>query len=292
MSLALAVEIFMPELPEVETVRRGLQQFTCDRPITQVEVLLPRTIAHPSTTEDFVRGLKGTEIEAWQRRGKYLFAACRNPQGQRQGWLGVHLRMTGQLLWLTEPQPVSSHTRVRLQLGKDRELRFIDQRTFGKMWWVAVKEDLHEIISGMGKLGPEPFSAEFSAAYFTDRLHRSRRQIKAALLDQTVVAGIGNIYADEALFMSGIRPTTVTAELGDRPIQTLHQAIIEVLQTSIDAGGTTFSNYLNVQGTNGNYAGQAWVYGKQGQDCRRCGETILKIKAAGRGTHYCPNCQK
>lgn len=282
----------MPELPEVETVRRGLQQFTCDRPITQVEVLLPRTIAHPSTTAEFVEGLRGTAITRWQRRGKYLYADCHNAQGQQQGWLGVHLRMTGQLLWLTEPQPVSSHTRVRLQLGKDRELRFIDQRTFGKMWWVAAQEDLQQIISGMGKLGPEPFSSDFSPTYFIDRLQRSHRPIKAALLDQTLVAGIGNIYADEALFMSNIRPTTLSTALGDQQIQNLRQAIIEVLQQSIAAGGTTFSHYLSVQGTNGNYAGQAWVYGRQGQDCRCCGETILKIKTAGRGTHYCPKCQK
>jgi formamidopyrimidine-DNA glycosylase len=292
MTLALAVEFFMPELPEVETVRRGLQEFTCDRAITSIEVLLPRTIAHPENTADFVAGLQGAKIAGWERRGKYLLATCESDRGQLQGWLGVHLRMTGQLLWIKEPQPVSSHTRVRLMLGQDRELRFIDQRTFGKMWWVAAAEDLKVVMSGMGKLGPEPFGADFSWEYLVDRLYRSRRQIKAALLDQTVVAGIGNIYADEALFLSGIRPTTVTTDLSKEQVKDLRSAVLEVLQCSIDAGGTTFSNYLNVQGTNGNYAGQAFVYGRQGEDCRKCGGSIIKIKAAGRGTHYCPNCQQ
>jgi formamidopyrimidine-DNA glycosylase len=282
----------MPELPEVETVRRGLQEFTCDRSITAVEVLLPRTIAYPESPQDFVAGLAGVQISQWERRGKYLLATCQSSGGKHRGWLGVHLRMTGQLLWLPEPQLVSSHTRVRLMFGQKRELRFVDQRTFGKMWWIGAGEDPNLVISGMGKLGPEPFGPEFSLAYFVDRLHRSRRQIKAALLDQMVVAGIGNIYADEALFMSGIRPTTVTVDLQESQIQALRSAVIEVLQCSIQAGGTTFSNYLNVQGTNGNYMGQAFVYGRQGQDCRKCGEAIVKIKAAGRGTHYCPSCQK
>jgi formamidopyrimidine-DNA glycosylase len=135
-------------------------------------------------------------------------------------------------------------------------------------------------------------SSEFSLQYFIDRLQRSKRQIKAAILDQAVVAGVGNIYADESLFLSGIQPTNITSELSESQIKALRLAIIKVLQDSIAAGGTTFSNYLNVQGTNGNYAGLAWVYNRQGEPCRQCGTVIVKTRAAGRGTHYCPSCQQ
>lgn len=280
----------MPELPEVETVRRGLQQFTVDRSIHQVEVLLSRTIAHPDVA-DFERGLTGSVIKQWQRRGKYLLAECEQPGQAATGWLGVHLRMTGQLLWLPEPTALTKHTRVRLLMADGQELRFVDQRTFGKMWWVANTEQPAQIISGIGKLGPEPFSPEFSLPYFSDRLRRSQRQIKAAILDQAVVAGVGNIYADESLFLSRIRPTTLTTKLQEEQIKDLRLAVIKVLQDSIAAGGTTFSNYLNVQGTNGNYAGLAWVYNRQGEACRQCGNVIVKTRVAGRGTHYCPACQ-
>jgi formamidopyrimidine-DNA glycosylase len=281
----------MPELPEVETVRRGLQQFTCNIPIEEVQVLLPRTIDHPDSALDFANSLQGLVLTEWQRRGKYLLAVCADQQGQTKGWLGVHLRMTGQLLWLTTPTEQTKHTRVRLLMPNDQELRFIDQRTFGKMWWITANEDPNQVMGGLGKLGPEPFSVEFSVEYLIDRLQRSRRQIKAAILDQTLVAGVGNIYADESLFLSKILPTTVTTSLKPKQIATLRSTIMQVLQDSIDVGGTTFSNYLSVSGTNGNYGQSAWVYGRQGQPCRVCGELIVKIKAAGRGTHYCPACQ-
>jgi formamidopyrimidine-DNA glycosylase len=203
----------------------------------------------------------------------------------------VHLRMTGQLLWLTTPTAPTKHTRVRLLMPQNQELRFVDQRTFGKMWWITASEDPNQVMGGLGKLGPEPFSPEFGVDYLIDRLHRSRRQIKAAILDQTLVAGVGNIYADESLFLSKILPTTVTTALQPAQIASLRSTIIKVLQDSIDAGGTTFSNYLSVAGTNGNYGQTAWVYGRQGQPCRICGDSIVKTKAAGRGTHYCPSCQ-
>ncbi len=280
----------MPELPEVETVRRGLQQFSINRSITKVEVLRASTIAHPDVA-DFRQGMTGAVINQWQRRGKYLLAECINADRTPRGWLGVHLRMTGQLLWLTEPKELEKHARVRFLMPHGQELRFIDQRTFGKMWWLSATEQPELIIGGLGKLGPEPFSKEFSLQYFIDRLHRSQRQIKAAILDQTVVAGVGNIYADESLFLSGIQPTATTSDLQKAQLKILRLAIIQVLQDSIEAGGTTFSNYLNVQGTNGNYARLAWVYNRQGEPCRQCGTVIVKIKAAGRGTHYCPTCQ-
>ena len=185
-------------------------------------------------------------ITQWQRRGKYLLAQLESPEPA--GWLGVHLRMTGQLLWLDRDAPLQKHTRVRLFLGKNQELRFVDTRTFGKFWYVPPDVKIESVITGLQKLGPEPFSADFSVEYFVQQLNNRRRQIKTLLLDQNVVAGIGNIYADEALFSSAILPDTVAADLKTEQITRLHQAIIDVLQTSISKGGTTFSDFLDLLG--------------------------------------------
>ena len=282
----------MPELPEVETVRRGLDRYTLDLPITGTEVLLPRTIAHPDTPEEFGFGLNQTKIQAWHRRGKYLFAQLVTTGTQQAaGWLGVHLRMTGQLLWVESHTDLHKHTRVRLFLGQDWEIRFLDQRTFGQMWWIPPSQQPEQIMLGMGKLGPEPFDPAFSVEYFAAKLQKSQRNVKTVILDQILVAGVGNIYADESLFMSRIHPNTPAGSLTIAQVTSLRASIINVLQTSIDQGGTTFSNYLNVQGTNGNYGGMAWVYNRTKQPCRICQTPIEKIRLGGRGTHYCPECQ-
>jgi formamidopyrimidine-DNA glycosylase len=199
--------------------------------------------------------------------------------------------MTGQLLWVNQEEPLQKHTRVRLFFQNNRELRFVDQRTFGQMWWVPPLEAPASIITGLKKLGPDPFSADFSVEYLVRKLKNRQRSIKTALLDQELVAGVGNIYADEALFLSGIRPETLCADLTVEQIERLRTAIIQVLQTSIESGGTTFSNFLNVQGVNGNYGGVAWVYGRMGEPCRVCGAAIQRLKLAGRSSHFCPKCQ-
>ncbi|WP_299487672.1 DNA-formamidopyrimidine glycosylase [Acaryochloris sp. IP29b_bin.137] len=281
----------MPELPEVETVRLGLEKATVGMQVLGGEVLYPRTIAHPQSSQAFIQGLQHATFLLWKRRGKYLLSQLSLSANGQTGWLGVHLRMTGQLLWLTQDVPVPKHTRVRLFFGNNCELRFVDQRTFGQMWWVAPQEDPQTIISGLQKLGPEPFSEEFSLKYFSNSLQGRKRSIKSALLDQALVAGVGNIYADEALFMSGISPTTLCHQLRVEQVQRLRTAIIDVLSTSIGVGGTTFSDFRDLKGVNGNYGGMAWVYGRHGQPCRTCGHTIERIKLVGRSTHFCPQCQ-
>ncbi len=319
----------MPELPEVETVRQGLNQVTLNQEIGGGDVLLCRTIAHPLSVSEFLAGLKNTTITGWHRRGKYLLAELTksdssnqekltahksevrreelvsqihpwennpksqipNPKSANAGWLGVHLRMTGQLLWLNQEQPLQKHTRVRLFFQDNRELRFVDQRTFGKMWWVPASDAPENIITGLQRLGPDPFSADFSVEYLVRQLKNRQRSIKTALLDQALVAGVGNIYADEALFLSGIRPETLCADLQVDQISRIRTSIIQVLQASIEAGGTTFSDFLNVQGVNGNYGGVAWVYGRTGEPCRVCGTSIQRFKLAGRSSHFCPKCQ-
>ncbi|QLE54970.1 DNA-formamidopyrimidine glycosylase [Nostoc sp. TCL26-01] len=295
----------MPELPEVETVRRGLNQLTVNRKITGGDVLLNRTIAHPFSVDEFIHGITGSTISTWHRRGKYLLAELARGQGDKGtilsplppsphppgGWLGVHLRMTGQLLWLKPEETLHKHTRVRLFLAEQQELRFVDQRTFGQMWWVPPGVAIESVITGLGKLAVDPFSPEFTVEYLANKLHNRRRPIKTALLDQSVVAGLGNIYADEALFKSGVLPETVCTDVQPKQVDLLRTAIIQVLETSIQAGGTTFSNFLNVNGINGNYGGVAWVYNRAGENCKICGDIIQRIKLGGRSSHFCPQCQ-
>ncbi|HBE21275.1 MAG TPA: DNA-formamidopyrimidine glycosylase [Cyanobacteria bacterium UBA11149] len=281
----------MPELPEVEIVRQGLDRVTLNQKIEGGDVLLSRTIAYPFTVGEFLAGLDGVTIRSWRRRGKYLLAQLRGSDDGDGGWLGVHLRMTGQLLWLNREEPLQKHTRVRLFFPKGEELRFVDQRTFGKMWWVPPSEKLEDIITGIKGLAPEPFAPEFSIDYLAGKLKKSQRAIKTAILDQSIVAGVGNIYADEALFLSRISPETLGSVLNLDQIQRLHHAIIQVLQAGIEAGGTTFSHFMNVQGINGNYGGVAWVYRRTGEPCRVCETPIQRVKLGGRSSHFCPNCQ-
>ncbi|NJR39036.1 MAG: DNA-formamidopyrimidine glycosylase [Leptolyngbyaceae cyanobacterium CSU_1_4] len=290
----------MPELPEVETVRRGLNQMTLSQAIGGGEVLLERTIAHPFLASDFLGGLTGVAIAQWHRRGKYLLAElvrnASNPHApktapQPAGWLGVHLRMTGQLLWMSQDELLQKHCRVRLFFPDGKELRFVDQRTFGQMWWVPPEQRLEKVMKTLALLGPEPFSPEFSVQYFAGWLSDRQRPIKNALLDQTLVAGIGNIYADESLFLSKIHPKTPCAHLKRKQVQKLHGSIIQVLQDSIGEGGTTFSDFRDIKGTNGNYGNIAWVYDREGLPCQVCGSLIGRIKMAGRSAHFCPRCQ-
>lgn len=321
----------MPELPEVETICRGLNQLTLDREILGGDVLLASSIAPSISATDFLTKLKGKSIERWYRRGKYLLAELSQPtEAEREkgkggefrdqtpnssplpdsffpfpslypepfflppskiGWLAVHLRMTGQLLWVNRDEPLQKHARIRLFLEGNQELRFVDQRTFGQMWYVPPETEVSSVVTGLKVLGPEPFSADFSVAYLAQKLHRRARPIKTALLDQSLVAGLGNIYADETLFLSGVLPTTLCADLTADQIGRIHSAIIQVLLQAIASGGTTFSNFLNVQGVNGNYGGVAWVYNRKAQPCRTCSIPIERLKLAGRSTHFCPVCQ-
>lgn len=277
----------MPELPEVETVCRGLNQLTLRQVFQGGEVLLNRSIAHPASVEDFWAGLKETKIEQWQRRGKYLLAKL-----DSGGYLGLHLRMSGQLLWVKQSEPLAKHTRVRFFFPQEQELRFIDLRTFGRVWWVPPEVNPETIITGLKKLGVEPFSDKFTLHYLKEKLKNRRCAIKTALLDQSIVAGVGNIYADEALFLGKISPLREASSLNEVEIEQLHHGIISVLKTGIEEGGTTFNSFLNLLGVNGNYMGRAWVYGREGEGCRVCQTLIKRYKISGRSSHFCPQCQE
>ncbi|WP_373479541.1 DNA-formamidopyrimidine glycosylase [Geminocystis sp.] len=275
----------MPELPEVETVCRGLNKATSELTFIGAQVLLSRTLAYPDLDSTFIEAIKSRKIITWHRRGKYLLAEL------SRGWLGIHLRMTGQLLWLTQDTPLHKHTRIRFFFPDNQELRFVDTRTFGKVWFIPDDDSPENIITGLQKLGYEPFSADFSNSYLQSKLSKSRRFIKTILLDQSLVAGIGNIYADEALFQSNIYPLTLGCDLTFSQISALRLAIITILQKAIASGGTTFSDFLQITGVNGNYGGIALVYGRKNQPCRVCDTLIEKIKIGGRSSHFCPQCQ-
>ncbi len=280
----------MPELPEVETVRRGLEQCTGSFVIEQVQVHRARAVASPAQPEAFCQALRGCRVDSWRRRGKYLIGSLER-QHQAAGHWGVHLRMTGQFLWLEQPQPPCRHTRVQLWNQQGQELRFVDTRSFGQMWWVPPCQPPESVITGLQRLGPEPFSEAFHAHYLRSRLRGSQRPIKTALLDQGLVAGVGNIYADESLFAAGIRPQTPSGRLKLTQLETLHTALVAVLERSIGAGGTTFSDFRDLTGSNGNYGGEALVYRRGGQPCRECGSPICRDKLGGRSSHWCPTCQ-
>ncbi len=280
----------VPELPEVETVRRGLERQTTGFEIERVEVLRARAIAAPPVPAQFCSALEGCQVQAWERRGKYLMAALSRDGGTAGHW-GVHLRMTGQFLWMEEAKEPCRHTRVRIWNRKGQELRFVDLRSFGEMWWVPPGEPLETVMTGLKRLGPEPFSEAFNPSYLRSKLKGSNRPIKTALLDQALVAGVGNIYADESLFMGRIAPERRSGSLTGTELSRLHSALVEVLTTSIGVGGTTFSDFRDLKGTNGNYGNAAWVYRRTGEPCRVCGTPIRRDKLGGRSSHWCPSCQ-
>ena len=292
----------MPELPEVETVRKGLEKNLDIFRITQLEVLRERAIASPGGSREFRKNLIGKHVGSWKRRGKYLFASLHQNkpnnslksfnQNSVDGFWGVHLRMTGHFQLYKKETPPCRHTRVRIWGEQGSELRFVDMRSFGQMWWVPPDVAMENIITGLKRLGPEPFSKKFNAVYLTNKLKERKISIKSALLDQSIIAGTGNIYADESLFSAGILPYKESRKLQFKEVEKLCECLVKTLKISIGKGGTSFSDFRDLEGLNGNYGGQAWVYRRNNMPCRKCGATIKKTKISGRGTHWCPVCQK
>ena len=281
----------MPELPEVETVRRGLEQKLHNFIIKKVEVCRDSTVAFPTDKRDFVEGLHNSLIYKWDRRGKYLIAELKK-LSQSNGFLIVHLRMTGYFKFIETSTHPCKHTRIRFFDKNNNELRYIDVRSFGQMWWIKEGLSPYKIIKGLGSLGPEPFSKEFDPKYLKKVISKRTKSIKAVLLDQTIVAGIGNIYADESLYSAGISPFREAKTIKKYELINLKESIVNVLKESIGSGGTTFSDFRDLAGENGNFGLQTNVYRRTGKKCRKCGNFIERQKIAGRSTHWCPNCQK
>ncbi len=273
----------MPELPEVETVRQSLQALVAGKTIRNATVHLPRLIRTPDDAEQFALMVGGQRIERVSRRGKFLLFEIGSYT------LVSHMRMEGRYGLYTASDPVEKHTHVIFHFTDGTELRYKDVRQFGT-FDLLPKGDLASI-PGLRSIGPEPLDAEFTPEVLQQRLKKRTGKIKALLLDQRLVAGIGNIYADEALFQAGLHPELTGRQLNKQHAARLHQAIVNVLAASVEAGGSSVKSYVNGYGKAGGYQFQLKVYGKARQPCPQCGTSIEKIRVAGRGTHFCPTCQ-
>lgn len=271
----------MPELPEVETIAADLRGQLLGRHFTAAHILWPRTLATPDPESLNCRLAARTVVDVG-RRGKYLLIVL--DAGET---LIIHLRMTGQLTVAPSGSAVldDTHVRVRFDLADGEHLVFTDARKFGRIWLVR---DVMEVIGG---LGPEPLAWTFTPELLAGLLCKRRVAIKALLLDQTVVAGVGNIYADEALFLSGIHPLRPGVSLTGDEIDRLHTAIRLVLTESIEQRGTLLRDYRTPYGADGAYKSRLRVYGQPGQPCPRCGTPIERIRVTQRSTHFCSCCQ-
>jgi formamidopyrimidine-DNA glycosylase len=287
----------MPELPEVETVRLQLLHRLKGRTIEAV------TVYHEKSTDrnaNFNTLVAGKTIEHIDRIGKLMIFSF---AGETDFFLLAHLKMTGQFLFLdpegtvgggghtltpTDTHLPNRHTRITFTLDNATQLFFNDMRLFGYVK-IATSD---EVAKARSQFGPEPIHDEFDIEYFIKGLKRRKSPIKAVLLDQSFVAGLGNIYVDEALFAAQVRPTRHADKVTRAEAITLAKAAGDVMNASIRVGGTTFQHFVDTGGDNGNYTDYLKVFGKQGTPCPRCGTTIKKIRCAGRGTHYCPGCQK
>ncbi|MFY1627159.1 bifunctional DNA-formamidopyrimidine glycosylase/DNA-(apurinic or apyrimidinic site) lyase [Micromonospora sp. WMMD735] len=276
----------MPELPEVETVRQGLAQWVTGRRISTVEVRHPRSVRrHPPGPAHFADVLAGRTVTDVRRRGKYLWL----PLDSGDALVG-HLGMSGQLLLQPAEAADELHLRVRFRFADDGpQLRFVDQRTFGGL---AVSEGGAELPAEIAHIARDPMDPEFSDAGFVAALRRRRTEVKRALLDQTLLSGVGNIYADEALWrarLHGARPTdALTAPAAGR----LLGHVRDVLGEAITQGGTSFDDlYVNVNGESGYFDRSLNVYGREGEPCRRCGAPIRREAFMNRSSYSCPRCQ-
>lgn len=287
----------MPELPEVETVRRGLNTLIIGKVIKAVASDTPKSF--PNAPADVDGFLIGAKITAVRRRAKVLLIDLDNAYS-----LMIHLKMTGQLVYRGDTNFGAGHpsdsligelpdrsTRVTLTFADDSHLYFNDQRKFGWMKLLPTIEIPN--IDFMKKVGPEPLETGFTPQEFAARFtRRAKTSIKAALLDQTVVAGVGNIYADESLWGAKIHPQRLVGSLTPNEFHRLYVELRAVMNMAIEKGGSTDKNYVNAEGKRGSYLDFARVFHREGQACPRCHATIIKFKAAGRGTHICPHCQQ
>ncbi|AYC52829.1 DNA-formamidopyrimidine glycosylase [Bacillus licheniformis] len=274
----------MPELPEVETVRRTLAGLVRGKTIDAVDVRWTKIIKRPEEPEEFARLLAGQTIQSIGRRGKFLLFHLDDCV------MVSHLRMEGKYGLHQNDEPLDKHVHVIFRFTDGSELRYRDVRKFGTMHLFKPGEELTEL--PLRQLGPEPFSSEFTAAYLRERLKKTNRSVKTALLDQRTVVGLGNIYVDEALFRAGIHPEATANKLTKKQTVLLHKEIIQTLKEAVEAGGSTVRSYINSQGEIGMFQLKLFVYGRKDEPCKKCGSPIEKTVVGGRGTHFCIKCQK
>ncbi len=272
----------MPELPEVETIRRDLLPLVRGRTVRSAWISpnAPRLV-QLSPPAEFCRSLSGRRIEDVGRRGKYLLIHLSGGPT----WI-VHLRMTGRLQHARDRCPDDPYLRAKFELDDGTWLCFIDLRKFGTMWLV---DDVDIVI---GRLGPEPLDESFDVAAFHRALQRRSAAIKAVLLDQAVLAGVGNIYADEALFRAGIDPRKPAKRVSQPAARRLHEAIVAVLLEAVGDRGSSFQDYVDAQGEAGYHHLKVRVFRRTDEPCLVCGTPVRRVKVRGRSTHFCPKCQR
>lgn len=306
----------MPELPEVETIRRTIAPAIVGKEIVRVEVLTPKMLLGASPAE-FCQTLRGRRFQTVERRGKYLLFQVEEVNQTRAAkapanfWLIIHLKMAGRLLLHRTGDPLEKHTHILWGFADGTELRYVDLRHFGRvvLWSGEQVPGLEsgrpakvsapgeitatpELVSGLERLGPEPLSAAFTLDYLRAGLAGRKGRVKSLLLDQTFIAGLGNIYADEVLHRAGIHPEREARQLQLAEVERLYAAIREILTEAIALRGTTFATYVDGEGRKGEFANRLAVYGRDGQACPRCGTPVVRRRLGGRSAHFCPHCQR
>ena len=271
----------MPELPEVETVKNGLINKVLNKKITACKVLYKGIIAYPDK-EAFIKNITNQTIKDITRRGKFLMFELDDY------YLISHLRMEGKYFIKEEIDTLNKHDHVLFTLNNKEELRYNDTRKFGKMHLVK-KDELY--LTPISKLGLEPWDEDLNIKYLKDKLNKNKA-IKTLLLDQSIITGIGNIYADEILFLSNINPEKLGKDLTDKNLQDIIKNTRIILEKAIASGGTTIHTYTSVDGITGRFQQELLVHSKKDNPCPTCKTNIVKIVVNGRGTYYCPRCQK
>ncbi|SHK95845.1 DNA-(apurinic or apyrimidinic site) lyase [Selenomonas ruminantium] len=274
----------MPEMPEVEIIRRYLDTQVAGKKIMDLDIRLPRMIKWPDT-EGFRALVTGRTIRMIARRGKYLLMELDN-----NNEVVFHLRMTGRLVYEPTGKTADEHARVIFQLQNGAALVYGDTRTLGTIHGLKPQE--RAMLKGLAEMGPEPLSPEFTPAYLVQAASQRKTAIKSFLLNQKYIGGIGNIYADEALFLAGIHPLRQSKSLSAEECRRLWESVNQVIAAGIEDGGTTFRDYQNGEGGKGSHQEHLYVYGRKGEPCRNCHTPIERITVGGRGTHFCPHCQE
>ncbi len=275
----------MPELPEVQTIVTGLNDILKGKTITSTYIYDDMVIGYPEK-EQFIEKSRGKKIMSLSRKGKYIIVNFDNNQYR----LVIHLRMSGKLLYKERQEGREKHTHVVFEFNDNTDLRFNNVRKFGRLY--LIKDDKFENAGNIDNLGLEPLSDKFNLKLFKEMLNKRKGMIKPLLMNQEFIAGIGNIYADEALFLAKIRPDRKANNLKEKEIRELYKQLRKILQKGIKMGGTSISDYVNALGETGKFQKELNVYQREGQKCKICSEEIQKKKISGRSARFCPNCQK
>lgn len=287
----------MPELPEVETLRRDLEKEVVGKKIKSVAVTGARAIRRHKKPAEFVERLEGRKITGIQRKGKYLMVGLdpiTTEAGEKQtDVLVVHLGMSGQVLRAkSAKEAMAKHTHVVFTFSQGGQLRFVDPRTFGELF-VSAADEVEKVVPELAHLGFDPLEYIMSWNRFSDLLHARHVKLKPLLMDQQFLAGIGNIYADEILWAAGLRPDRLSDSLSSQEVRRLYRSLVETLQDAIKHRGSSLADeqYKDLFGHIGDFQSQHKVYDREGQPCRRCRNPIVRIKAQGRSTFLCEQCQ-